>query len=87
MVRSAVMWLLNRVKGALNNWVEGLILAGALALAYLIWRGVKRQIRADVTVPTWAIALAIGFAVAVIVILAVRLRRRRGEIAELTGGV
>jgi GAF domain-containing protein len=80
-------WLLSRLKGALNSWVEGLILAGALALAYLIWRGVKGQIRTDVTVPTWAIALVIGFAVAVIVILAVRLRGRRGEIAELTGGV
>jgi hypothetical protein len=59
-------WLLRRLKGALNNWVEGLILAGALALAYLIWRRVKGQIRADITVPTWAITLAIGFAVAVI---------------------
>jgi GAF domain-containing protein len=59
----------------------------ALAVAYLIWRGVKAQIRADVTIPTWAIALAISLAAAVIVIQAIRLRRRRGEIADLTGGV
>lgn len=77
-------WAWERVRGAFNSWVEGLIVLGGVGLALLLWRVLKSHLSDEVSVPTWAVAIAGGVVLAVIVILGLRLRERGGHVEGVT---
>ena len=47
-------WVWDRIKGAFNFWVEGLLILGATALALLVWSLVRHRVNGKVAVPTGA---------------------------------
>lgn len=73
-------WLGNRIRRAINSWVEGLILTGAIALALLVWRAARPHLSADLSVPMWLVAGVAGAVLAILLIQGLRLRQRSGEI-------
>jgi hypothetical protein len=77
---AVIRWLWERVKGAVNSWVEALILAGFIALALLVWRLLRSHLSDDVALPTWLVAVIVGVVVAVVAIQGLRLRERRGDV-------
>jgi GAF domain-containing protein len=72
-------WLADRVRHAFDRWVEGLILAGGIALALLVWRLLRPHLSDRVAVPTWLVAAAVGIAAAVIITQGLRLHARRRD--------
>jgi GAF domain-containing protein len=84
-----VSWAKDRIQGAINHWVEGLIVLGLTTLALVLWKLLRHHhdIGGHLSIPTWLVAAAIGVCGGVILILAWRLRRRHGQLEELVGGV
>jgi hypothetical protein len=83
-VTRLLKWVWDRLKGAFNSWVEGLIVVGGVGIALLIWRVARPHLSDKVAIPTWLIAVALGVALAVIAIQGLRLRARGGHVAGMT---
>lgn len=76
-------WLADRVRGALNSGVEGLIWAGLVVVAVAAWSRRHSKISLDVTFPAWAFGVVVIVVVAA-VLVSRRLRRPRvGELQRL----
>jgi GAF domain-containing protein len=78
-------WIWDRLTGAFDSWVEGLIVAGAAAISLLAWRLLRDHLDAHLSLPTWLVALVVGFAVAILIIQSLRLRARRGDVEGIRG--
>src|SRR4051794_26568085 len=78
-----LQWVGNRFARAFDRWVEGLIVAGCIALALLVWRILRPHLSDRIAVPTWLVAVAVGVGAAVIVSQGLRLRQRRREAMRL----
>lgn len=77
-------WPVNRVQGAFNSWVEGLIIAAGVIVGLAVWRALKSHLSGSLSLPTWAVAAAIGLVLAILVVQALRLRERGGHVEGIT---
>jgi len=78
-------WIRDRFVATFNSWVERLIFVGFVALALLIWRVFRENVREDLTLPTWLVAAVLGAIIAILAIQGLRLRQRRGHVEVITG--
>ncbi len=80
---AVLWWAWERVKGAVNSWVEALILAAGIAVALLMWRVLKPNLSDELSVPMWLVAIVAGGVLAVTVIQGLRLHERGGHVAGM----
>jgi GAF domain-containing protein len=75
-----VNWLRDRFIGAINKWVEGLILVALGALAFMVWK----LSGSDVSLPAWALACFVAVPL-VAALLLLRARPRKETVEDLEG--
>jgi hypothetical protein len=69
-------WVLSRIKGAFNSWVEGLLVVAAGIVILALW-GARDELPAEVTLPLWLLTLVIALPGVLALILLVRAWRQR----------
>ncbi|MBA2360369.1 MAG: GAF domain-containing protein [Actinobacteria bacterium] len=80
----ALRYARDRIGGAFNSWVEGLIVLGGVGLALLVWRVLRPHLSDDVSLPTWAFAAILGIGLAILAIQGLRLRARGWHVEGVT---
>lgn len=79
-----VRWTTDRVRGAFNSWVEGLLVVGGPTLVLLLWRIFRSKVSDEIAVPSWIVVIAVAGVVGVVAFMGFRLRERRGHVEGVT---
>lgn len=79
-----VRWAADRIRGAFNSWVEGLLKLGGPALVILLWGIFRSKLSDEISFPTWIVAVAAAAFAGVIAFMGFRLLERRGHVEGVT---